>query len=77
MKKNYKRIILKIMVKPGSRTEGAYSCSIPENIYKIKAVSDMGIGKLVVGGGNIFRGLQGSEKGIDRTTGDSMGMLLR
>ena len=30
---------------------------------------------LVVGGGNIFRGLQGSEKGIDRTTGDSMGML--
>ena len=30
---------------------------------------------LVVGGGNIFRGLQGSDKGIDRTTGDSMGML--
>ena len=30
---------------------------------------------LVVGGGNIFRGLQGAEKGIDRTTGDSMGML--
>ncbi|MGB1659335.1 MAG: hypothetical protein ACPHHS_02440, partial [Candidatus Poseidoniaceae archaeon] len=30
---------------------------------------------LVVGGGNIFRGLQGADKGIDRTTGDSMGML--
>ena len=29
----------------------------------------------MVGGGNIFRGLQGSDKGIDRTTGDSMGML--
>ena len=30
---------------------------------------------LIIGGGNIFRGLQGSDKGIDRTTGDSMGML--
>ena len=30
---------------------------------------------IIIGGGNIFRGLQGAEKGIDRTTGDSMGML--
>jgi uridylate kinase len=30
---------------------------------------------IVVGGGNIFRGLQGSEKGIERATGDYMGML--
>ena len=48
-----------------------------ENICKeIKTVADMGVEiGLVVGGGNIFRGLQGSDKGIDRTTGDSMGML--
>lgn len=79
MKKNYKRIILKISGEIlGSRTEGEpiHARSL-ENICKeIKAVSDMGIEVgLVVGGGNIFRGLQGSEKGIDRTTGDSMGML--
>ena len=43
----------------------------------IKAVSDDGVEVgVVVGGGNIFRGLSGSEsRGIDRTTGDSMGML--
>ena len=79
MKKNYKRIILKISGEIlGSRTEGEpiHARSL-ENICKeIKAVSDMGIEVgLVVGGGNIFRGLQGSEKGIDLTTGDSMGML--
>ena len=79
MKKNYKRIILKISGEIlGSRTEGEpiHARSL-ENICKeIKVVSDMGIEVgLVVGGGNIFRGLQGSEKGIDRTTGDSMGML--
>ena len=75
----YKRIILKISGEIlGSREEGEpiYAKSLEKICAEIKAVADMGVEiGLVVGGGNIFRGLQGSEKGIDRTTGDSMGML--
>ena len=75
----YKRIVLKISGEIlGSRSEGEpiHAQSLENICEEIKAVSDMGIEVgLVVGGGNIFRGLQGSDKGIDRTTGDSMGML--
>ena len=79
MKKNYKRIILKISGEIlGSRTEGEpiHARSL-ENICKeIKAVSDMGIEVgLVVGGGNIFRGLKGSAAGMERATADYVGML--
>lgn len=43
---------------------------------RVKEVVDMGIQvALVVGGGNIFRGISGQTKGIDRSTGDYMGML--
>jgi uridylate kinase len=62
----------------GNRSEGEpiYAQSLEAICEEIKAVADMGVEVgLVVGGGNIFRGLQGSDKGIDRTTGDSMGML--
>ena len=42
----------------------------------IKSVVDMGVEvALVIGGGNIFRGLSASRKGMDRTTGDYMGMM--
>ena len=65
-KTKYKRIILKISGEIlGSREEGEpiHAKSL-ENICKeIKAVADMGVEiGLVVGGGNIFRGLQGSDK---------------
>jgi uridylate kinase len=79
MPNKYKRIILKISGEIlGSRSEGEpiFAKSLENICTEIKAVSDMGIEVgLVVGGGNIFRGLQGADKGIDRTTGDSMGML--
>ncbi len=79
MSTQYKRIILKISGEIlGSRSEGEpiHAKSLETICEEIKFVSDMGVEVgLVVGGGNIFRGLQGSEKGIDRTTGDSMGML--
>jgi uridylate kinase len=79
MTPQYKRIVLKISGEIlGSRSEGEpiHAQSLENICEEIKAVSDMGIEVgLVVGGGNIFRGLQGSDKGIDRTTGDSMGML--
>ncbi len=43
---------------------------------QIRDVRELGVDVvIVVGGGNIFRGLQGSEKGIERATGDYMGML--
>lgn len=76
---NYKRIVLKISGEIlGSRAEGEpiHAESLERVCTEVKAVADLGteIG-LVVGGGNIFRGLRGSKKGIDRTTGDSMGML--
>ena len=79
MSPQYKRVVLKISGEIlGSRSEGEpiHAHSLENICEEIKAVSDMGVEVgLVVGGGNIFRGLQGSDKGIDRTTGDSMGML--
>jgi uridylate kinase len=43
---------------------------------QLKEVQDLGVQVVVViGGGNIFRGLQGSQRGIERATGDYMGML--
>ncbi len=79
MSSQYKRIILKISGEIlGSRSEGEpiHAQSLENICEEIKAVSDMGVEiGLVVGGGNIFRGLQGADKGIDRTTGDCMGML--
>jgi uridylate kinase len=52
----------------------------PEAVHnmaeQIREVSDLGVEVvIVIGGGNIFRGLSGSEKGIERATGDYMGML--
>src|SRR4029450_12374349 len=50
--------------------------AIHEIALQIREVREMGVDVvIVVGGGNIFRGLQGSEKGIERATGDYMGML--
>ncbi len=44
--------------------------------FQVKEVRDLGVEVvIVIGGGNIFRGLTGSEQGIDRATGDYMGML--
>lgn len=75
----YKRVVLKISGEIlGCRQEGEpiHAESLQRVCKEIKAVVDLGVEVgLVVGGGNIFRGLKGSEKGIDRTTGDSMGML--
>lgn len=43
---------------------------------QVKEVKELGVDVvIVIGGGNIFRGEQGSQQGIDRTTGDYMGML--
>lgn len=76
----YKRIILKISGEVlRNRDNGdVIDSAVLENIgIQLKEVHDMGVEiGLVVGGGNIFRGLSGAtNKGVDRTTGDYMGML--
>jgi uridylate kinase len=76
----YKRIVLKVSgevlrsQESGEAIDGAILHRVCE---EVKTVYDMGIEiGLVVGGGNIFRGLSGAEKrGVARTTGDYMGML--
>ena len=75
----YKRILLKLSGEVlGNRETGecidpSHLAFMAERVRKIHAMGcQIGI---VLGGGNIFRGLQGSGKGVDRVTGDSMGML--
>ncbi len=79
MEAKYKRIVLKLSgeaLKDIEKGEPLDS-NILENLAKeLKEVSEMGVQIcLVVGGGNIFRGLKASKRGVDRTTGDYMGML--
>jgi uridylate kinase len=74
----YRRILLKLS---GEAMSGKPDQSIdPEAVHnmaeQIREVRDLGVEVvIVIGGGNIFRGLSGSEKGIERATGDYMGML--
>ncbi len=74
----YKRILLKLS---GEALMGDQKYGIDPNVVAMIAnqvkeivALDMQVG-LVIGGGNIFRGVAGSTKGMDRTTADHMGML--
>lgn len=78
MKAVYKRMLLKLSGEAlmGEQEFGIESQAIETYAKQIKEVYDMGIElAIVIGGGNIFRGLSGSDQGIDRVTGDHMGML--
>jgi len=74
----YKRILLKLS---GESLSGSHKYGIDENKLReyagqIAELSNMGVQiAIVIGGGNIFRGLTGSSNGFDRVTGDQMGML--
>ena len=60
----------------GSQQFGIDPVRLGEYAEDIKAVADKGVQiAIVIGGGNIFRGLQGASKGMDRVQGDYMGML--
>ena len=60
----------------GGKTGGICPESVHAVAAQVREVARLGVQiGVVVGGGNIFRGLQGSEKGIERATGDYMGML--
>ena len=76
----YRRIVLKLSGEALSSTERGQTIDgkiLSRVCGEIKEVYELGVQiGLVVGGGNIFRGLQGaSDRGVDRTTGDYMGML--
>lgn len=74
----YKRILLKLSGEAlmGNRQYGIDPERLAEYAQDIKSVIDLGIEvSIVIGGGNIFRGVAGASKGMDRVQGDNMGML--
>ena len=74
----YKRILLKLSGESlmGEQGYGIDSVRLEDYAKQIKEISDLGVEiGIVIGGGNIFRGLSGASKGFDRVKGDSMGML--
>lgn len=74
----YKRILLKLSGEAlmGERQYGIDPKRLGEYAEEIKSVVDKGIEvAIVIGGGNIFRGIAGASKGMDRVQGDHMGML--
>jgi len=77
-KPKYKRILLKLSGEAIGGESGMGICpeAIHEMASQVREVKEMGVEVvIVVGGGNIFRGIQGSERGIERVMGDHMGML--
>ncbi len=74
----YKRILLKISGEAlsGNKGYGIHNSILNHLTSEIKEIHKLGIQiAIVVGGGNIFRGIEGTSMGVDRATGDYMGML--
>ena len=74
----YKRVMLKISGEAlmGDQGFGLHPPTVEKVAAEVKDVHDLGVEIcMVIGGGNIFRGLQGSAQGMERTTADYMGML--
>lgn len=77
-KLKYKRLLLKLS---GESLQGKFNQGIDPAVLnffasEIKKVHDLGVQVgIVIGGGNIYRGLNAGEQGIERVTGDQMGML--
>ncbi len=74
----YRRILLKLS---GEALMGARQFGLDPDVIRriadeVREVHDLGVEvAMVIGGGNIYRGLAGTNEGIDRVTGDHMGML--
>ena len=74
----YKRVMLKISGEPlmSDQGFGLHPPTVQRIAREIESVHALGVEIcMVIGGGNIFRGLQGSAEGMERTTADYMGML--
>lgn len=78
MAQKYKRILLKLSGESlmGTQGYGIDAQRVKDYAEQIKEIAQNGIEVgIVIGGGNIFRGLSGAAKGVDRVKGDQMGML--
>lgn len=74
----FKRILLKLSGESlaGESKQGIDTQRLAEYAEQVKHIAQKGIQVgIVIGGGNIFRGLSGAQKGFDRVKGDQMGML--
>ena len=74
----YQRILLKLSGEAlmGDDAYGINRATIVRMVREVKAVTDLGVQvAVVIGGGNIFRGVAGGSVGMDRATADYMGML--
>jgi uridylate kinase len=74
----YKRILLKLSGEAlmGNKQFGIDNERLSQYANQIKEIAEMGVQvAVVIGGGNIFRGIQAEEGGMDRVHGDYMGML--
>lgn len=74
----YKRILLKLSGEAlmGNRQYGIDPERLDDYAREIKKITDQGVQvAIVIGGGNIFRGVAGASRGMDRVQGDHMGML--
>ena len=75
---SFKRVMLKISGEAlmGKQGYGLHPPTVERVADEVKSVHELGVEIcMVIGGGNIFRGLQGSAQGMERTTADYMGML--
>ncbi len=78
MNPKYHRVLLKLSGESlmGSQGYGIDTKRLSQYADQIKQIVTLGVQVgIVIGGGNIFRGLQGASKGFDRVKGDQMGML--
>ena len=78
MDAKYKRVLLKLSGESlmGKQGYGIDTDRLSEYATQIKEIASMGVQvAIVIGGGNIFRGLSGAAKGFNRVKGDQMGML--
>ncbi len=75
----YKRVVLKLsgeVLRGGKSGDPIDGATLETVCSQVKEIHDLGVQVcVVIGGGNIFRGLNGEKRGVDRTTGDYMGML--
>ena len=75
----YKRVILKLsgeVLRGGKSGDPIDADTLFHVCSQVKEIHALGVQVgVVIGGGNIFRGLNGEKRGVDRTTGDYMGML--
>ncbi|MBA65204.1 MAG: UMP kinase [Candidatus Marinimicrobia bacterium] len=74
----YKRVLLKLSGEILSGSNG-YGIDPEKALYlarEVKSIYDLGVGiGLIIGAGNIFRGIQAADRGMERVTGDYLGML--